>query len=116
MIGQWRFACQGGMCMSTSLPLLTSTECSHQEIETINPLSAEQEETLLAAARMGDEDACSTLLLSLAGYVRYWALRYARAFGWASACLREEDLISVGNCTLVETLVNALSKEKPLAY
>ena len=96
--------------------LLTSVQQYRQEVRMLPTLSPEEEAALVKLAREGDAQAKEALLESCVRYVALWARRYADAYGWQSARIEEEELIGVGNVTLVEVLERALDGDHPIGY
>ena len=79
-------------------------------------LSPEEEAVLVKRAREGDAQAKEALIESCLSCIAYWAHRYSDAYGWQSVRIEEEELIGIGNATLVEALEKALEGSSPIGY
>lgn len=79
-------------------------------------LSDEEKERYAEAARSGDEEARTAILLHLLPRIARFAHYYVQIHGWASSRIQAEELIEVGNETIVTYLDRALTKQSPYAY
>jgi RNA polymerase sigma factor (sigma-70 family) len=97
--------------------LLTNEEAYSKDVGEHPRLSDEEEERLVAQARLGNKQARETLILDALSYVMKVAHKYARICG-AHGRWRVEylDLVQVGNVTLVECMDKALAHACPAGY
>jgi DNA-directed RNA polymerase specialized sigma subunit len=98
--------------INEQVPLLTSREQYCKEVFSLPRLTQEQEIALEEAAKQGDPEARSSLIVACLSYVAAIAWRYV-VYLTTDDYL---DLVSVGNLALVRSMEKSLRKDRPLLY
>lgn len=98
--------------MSNQLGILTNARQYHHELSLLPRLVPDEERELRNRARVGDEQARSSLVENCLRYVAYIAAHYKRYVHHDDYL----DLVGVGNLAVVEYAEKALVMDSPCAY